>query len=65
MRIHRSCVALFAIEAAVFLILNSAAVAQIGGTQNVTIVLDRGWQFRQVTTPSDPNAGWMPATVPG
>ena len=66
MRIHRSCIALFAIEAALFLFLTLSAAAQAGATPNATIVLDRGWQFRLVTTtPSDPNAGWMPATVPG
>jgi len=34
--------------------------------QNATLVLDHGWQFRQVTTASqDAEAGWLPATVPG
>ncbi len=65
MRIHRSSLAFFAIEAALFLFLNSSAVAQLGATQNATVALDRGWQFRQVSTSSDLNTGWMPATVPG
>jgi beta-mannosidase len=33
-------------------------------TQNVMLVLDHGWQFRQVTTTSG-EEGWLPATVPG
>ncbi|MGA7243583.1 MAG: glycoside hydrolase family 2 protein [Terracidiphilus sp.] len=65
MRIHRSSSAFFAIETALLLSLNLSAAAQSGATQNATVTLDRGWQFRQVSTSSDPNTGWMPATVPG
>ncbi len=33
-------------------------------TKNAVVVLDHGWQFRQVTLGGGDN-GWMPATVPG
>jgi beta-mannosidase len=34
--------------------------------QNAVLALDHGWQFRQVTSaPQEPEAGWLPATVPG
>jgi beta-mannosidase len=39
--------------------------AQSGAAQNATIILNDGWQFRQVPATPDPEAGWMPATVPG
>jgi beta-mannosidase len=42
------------------------AQAQAGPAQNTALVLDRGWQFRQVSADAkDENAGWLPATVPG
>ncbi len=42
------------------------AQAPAGSTQNTVLALDHTWQFRQITTtPQDPEAGWMPATVPG
>ena len=43
----------------------SSAIAQSAASVNATIVLDHGWQFRQVTSRQDPSAGWMPAAVPG
>jgi len=40
--------------------------AQPSRAQNATLVLDHGWQFRQITTtPQDAEAGWLPASVPG
>jgi beta-mannosidase len=34
--------------------------------QNSVVALDRGWQFREVTTTAQQaDAGWLPATVPG
>src|ERR1700739_2664839 len=65
MRIHRSAIAPFAMAGAVFLFSTTGATAQSGASQNTTIALDHGWQFRQVTTAQAPDAGWMPATVPG
>jgi len=57
--------AFVAIAEAVFLFVNAVAAAQTGSPQNAAIVLDHGWQFRQVMASSDPETGWMPATVPG
>jgi beta-mannosidase len=39
---------------------------QSNRAQNAVLTLDRGWQFRQITsTPQDAEAGWLPATIPG
>jgi beta-mannosidase len=65
MPIHKMRIALVAIAATVFSFTNADAAAQTGSKQNATIVLDHGWQFRQVMASSDPETGWMPATVPG
>ena len=36
------------------------------GAQNTALELNHGWQFRKVVAaPQSPDAGWMPATVPG
>ena len=43
-----------------------ATHAQASSAQNAVFALDHGWQFRQVTdNPQEPEAGWLPATVPG
>jgi beta-mannosidase len=43
-----------------------AARAQAKRAQNAVLALDHGWQFRQVSaSPQEPEAGWLPATVPG
>ncbi len=43
-----------------------AARAQTEHTQNTALVLDHGWQVRQMTQAAqDAENGWMPATVPG
>jgi beta-mannosidase len=43
-----------------------AAQAQAVQTRNLSLPLDRGWQFRQVVKAEDEEEnGWMPATVPG
>jgi beta-mannosidase len=34
-------------------------------TQNAVLVLDHGWQFRQVAAGAQAEDGWLPATVPG
>jgi beta-mannosidase len=42
------------------------AQTQSKPAQNALLALDHGWQFRQVTSaPQEPEAGWLPATVPG
>jgi beta-mannosidase len=42
------------------------AHAQTKPAQNAVLVLDHGWQFRQITAGAqDAESGWMPATVPG
>jgi beta-mannosidase len=38
---------------------------QVTALPNAVLVLDHGWQFRQVTAGQGAEAGWMPATVPG
>jgi beta-mannosidase len=62
------------IVAAVFCALAAGAIGMESGTaqtpsrpaQNSVLALDHGWQFRQVTSaPQQPEAGWLPATVPG
>ena len=46
--------------------LASLASAQQPRSQNAALVLDHGWQFRQITVaPQDAEAGWLPVTVPG
>jgi beta-mannosidase len=45
---------------------NELARAQSNIAQNAALVLDRGWQFRQVTAGAqEAESGWLPATVPG
>ena len=42
------------------------AQTQSKPAQNTVLALDHGWQFRQVSqAPQEPEAGWLPATVPG
>ena len=73
MLVHKARIALVAIAGTLCLLLNTAvaaqtslkAGAQTGATRNATIVLNRGWLFRQVAPATDPEGGWMPATVPG
>jgi beta-mannosidase len=46
--------------------LAAVAAAQSPRGQNASLILEHGWQFRQITTaPQDAEAGWLPATVPG
>ncbi|MDE3185912.1 MAG: glycoside hydrolase family 2 protein, partial [Acidobacteriota bacterium] len=43
-----------------------AAYAQSNRARNAILVLDRGWQFRQMAAGAqDEEQGWLPATVPG
>jgi beta-mannosidase len=45
---------------------NELASAQSAPAQNAVLVLDHGWQFRQVVAAGqDAEVGWLPATVPG
>jgi beta-mannosidase len=45
---------------------SKAVQAQAKSAKNAVLALDQGWQFRQVTAaPQQPDAGWLPATVPG
>jgi beta-mannosidase len=45
---------------------NELASAQSSPAQNAAVVLDHGWQFRQITPGAqEAEAGWLPATVPG
>jgi beta-mannosidase len=39
--------------------------AQGGSGRNASVVLDHGWQFRQVKDGQTADAGWLTATVPG
>jgi len=42
------------------------APAQSKSLANTALVIDHGWQFRQVSSPpQDSESGWLPATVPG
>ena len=73
MQVHKVRIALVAIAGTLCSLMNTTVAAQaspkIGAqtsaTRNATIVLNRGWLFRQVAPGTDPEAGWMPATVPG
>src|SRR3974390_27956 len=66
MRTHARFVVLCsAVLAALLPIATSLASAQSTASQNATIVLDHGWQFRQVTAAQGADADWMAATVPG
>jgi beta-mannosidase len=61
----------FFIAAITLSLPSSVARAEFSGVQsnraqNAVLTLDRGWQFRQITsTPQDAEAGWLPATIPG
>ncbi len=45
---------------------NGVAWAQAKLAQNAVLVLDHGWQFRQVTAGAEQGEnGWLPATIPG
>ena len=47
-------------------IATAQAQAPAKSAQNAVFALNHGWQFRQVTdNPQEPEAGWLPATVPG
>ena len=39
--------------------------AQAKLDENVSLSLDKGWEFRQVTPEEQDDGGWLPATVPG
>jgi beta-mannosidase len=58
--IQTVCLALVAAAASA-----GTAHAQTRSTQNATLVLDHGWQVRQVAAGQAQEAGWLPATVPG
>ena len=64
MRTHKWLVAFVAI-AGVVLVFSGVKGSAQGGAKNSTVVLNRGWQFRQVKDGHDQDAGWMAATVPG
>ncbi len=57
--------------ASLFLVIGTlltltSAHSESSGSENAVLTLDHGWQFRQITAaPQTPDAGWMPATVPG
>ena len=73
MLVHKVRIAFVAIAGTLCLLMNTTAAAaetspKAGAkadARNATIVLNRGWLFRQVAPATDPEAGWMPATVPG
>jgi beta-mannosidase len=47
-------------------IVSAGARAQSKPAQNAVLVLDQGWQFRQVVAGAqEAESGWLPATVPG
>jgi beta-mannosidase len=70
-RTIRRIVVCFFIAAITLSLPSSVARAESSGVQsnraqNAVLTLDRGWQFRQITsTPQDAEAGWLPATIPG
>src|SRR5215472_1826625 len=64
MRTHKWLVAFVAI-AGVVLVLSGVKGSAQSGAKNSTIVLNRGWQFRQVKDGQAQDAGWLAATVPG
>jgi len=41
------------------------AIGQGAASQNATVVLDHGWQFRQVAAGQNAEVDWQSATVPG
>ena len=43
----------------------TAKVISAATSHNLTIPVDRGWQFRQVKTENTAESGWMAANVPG
>ena len=55
-----------AVAAATIGMGDGMAHAQAKPAQNAVLVLDHGWQFRQITAGAqDAESGWLPATVPG
>ena len=50
---------------AILCVLETGAQAQSAPAQNAALVLDHGWQFRQITAGQSAEADWLPATVPG
>jgi beta-mannosidase len=64
MRTTRLFIALFAMATVVSMCGNISAQVQ-PGSKNTAVVLDHGWQFRQVKAAQVPEDGWLPATVPG
>ena len=66
MRSYHAWILLCCASLLAFSELNYEAFAQAKTAQNSTLVLDRGWQFRQAPTPAqESEGGWLPATVPG
>jgi len=51
--------------AAAFALCAVLSSAQAKLDENVSLSLDKGWEFRQVTAEEQDNGGWLPATVPG
>jgi beta-mannosidase len=51
--------------AAAFALCAVLSSAQAKLDENVSLSLDKGWEFRQVTAQEQDNGGWLPATVPG
>jgi beta-mannosidase len=64
MRITRFFIALFAIVATLSMCGSISAQVQTA-SKNAALVLDHGWQFRQVKAAQSAQDGWLPATVPG
>lgn len=63
---HRTTAAFALIIASVLINTGSLVSAQkIGASKNASMTLDHGWQFRELKGGQPPEAGWMPATVPG
>ncbi|MGA9060731.1 MAG: glycoside hydrolase family 2 protein [Terracidiphilus sp.] len=51
--------------AAAFALCAVLSSAQAKLDENVSLSLDKGWEFQQVTAEEQDNGGWLPATVPG
>jgi len=51
--------------AAAFSLCAVLSSAQTKLDENVSMALDKGWEFRQVTAETQDDGEWLPATVPG
>ncbi len=62
---HRTIRAAIACLALVLSTLTAQSATSSAHGENAVLVLDHGWQFRQVVAGQAAEAGWLAATVPG